>query len=55
MSVLPVCYMYVCMHECMCVYHGGQMRASDPLEELGMVVNSALQGSRVWKGILGRL
>lgn len=51
-----MCYMYVCMHECMCVLHGGQMRASDPLElELGMVVNSALQGSRVWKGILGRL
>lgn len=51
-----MCYMYVCMHECMCVFHGGQMRASDPLElELEMVVNSALQGSRVWKGILGRL
>lgn len=56
MSVLPVCAMYVCMHECMYVYHGGQMRASDILElELGMVVNSVLQDSRVCKGILRRL
>lgn len=51
-----MCYMYVYMHECMYVYHGGQMRASDPLElELGMVVSSVLQGSRVCKGILRRL